>query len=229
MNEQETTTAAPYELDPATGIPKGFGIALAEAKLSRSEPLILMRAFCEPEPGQVAMTMQQWAGLEKIRSPLLVGRLPETLGELERAAKVFGMSAASADDMSEAMVLGEVLLDAVRAAFATSMPMKEPADDKEPAKDHELLREPDGFGQWLPIFACLVTQCGLSEDVALRMRVDRALALIAGHRRNQGWKADGWTYPEWEVVREFEERARAARQAGKAPAAAATNEEATNG
>ena len=61
----------------------------------------------------------------------------------------------------------------------------------------------DGFGAWAPIWACLVTQCGLDPERALAMRVDRAQVLIATHRRNQGWQVAGTPY----ALRDLEQEA----------------------
>ena len=160
----------------------------AEAALhSLWEPRCLARAFATPPAGAVAFTMQAWIDLEAIRSPLLHGALPG-LEELAATATCFGLPV---DELSgaDAVLVALALRRAVAAGFALALPMQHP-DPEQRAPD----AEPDGFGAWLPLFACLVVQCGLAPRDARALPVGEAYALTAALRRNAGWEATGTLY-----------------------------------
>jgi hypothetical protein len=168
---------------------QAMGRDLAAAMQSPWEPACIARAFRTERHDEMHLTMQGWIDLEAPRSPLLAGGLPEDAAQLDDAIRAFKFYSFKAEELSPeaAVELAAQMRDAVRAAFATALPMREP--DATAGSD-----APDGFGRWLPIFACLAVQCGLGETAALAMRVDRAFALVAGHRRNQGWEAAGTSY-----------------------------------
>jgi hypothetical protein len=109
------------------------------------------------------------------------------------------------------VLIERTLRAAVTEAFAMALPMRLP-DSPQGGVD-------DGFGAWLPIFAALVTQCGLTPQAALALRVDRAFALLAAHRRNQGWEVAGTPYALREVAEEPEG---SSAEAGPSPSMSAT-------
>ncbi len=163
-----------------------LGKDLAGALHSLWEPACLARAFATPGEGALVFTMQGWIDLDAARSPLLAGGLPETLEEIEAAVDAFRCGPV---DLSpdEAEGLGRLMREEIEAAFALGLRMRAPGAETG-------AEAPDGFGTWLPLWACLVTQCGLAPDAALALRVGRAFALVAGMRRNQGWECAGTTY-----------------------------------
>ena len=65
-----------------------------------------------------------------------------------------------------------------------------------------------GFGSLGPVLAFLVAECHLGVEEALGLRVDRAFALMALVRNNQGYRTVGPNYRE----REMEEREGTARR-----------------
>lgn len=165
----------------------GLSSEIAGAMQSPWEPACVARAFRAPGAGSVVFTMEGWIGLEAIRSPLLQGGLPADVEELAAAAAIFGLGI---DDLTpeEAVDLASAMRRAVSEAFAMSLRMEQPAVETDAAA------EPDGFGAWLPLYACLVTQCGLSRAEARACPVGEAYALTAAHRRNQGWRVAGTPY-----------------------------------
>lgn len=172
--------------DTAINDLRALGEELAGALRSGWEPACLARAFATPAAGALALTMQQWIDLDALRSPLLQGDLPETAAQLAAAAEIFGLALDDLDP-EEAAALGGAMLRACDAAFATALPMRPPQAEA----GSEMA---DGFGTWLPLWAFLVSQCGLAPDAASALRVDRAYALMAATRRNQGWECAGTPY-----------------------------------
>lgn len=172
-----------------------LGSEVAAALHSPWEPRCVARAFASGAP--LALTMQQWIDLDHARSPLLQDALPATAEELTVAAEIFALDVAEFSPQ-EAADVAELMLRAVRAAFALALPMRDPGAEKVATED-------DGFGTWLPLWAALVTQCGLAPDAALALRVDRAYALLTAHRRNQGWEPAGEPYALRDLVKAEEE------------------------
>lgn len=166
-----------------------LGEELAGALHSPWEPACIARAFSTPAEGELALTMQQWIDLDAIRSPLLQGDLPKTAAQLEAAAEIFGLALDDLDP-DEAAAIGGAMLRACGTAFATALPMRQP--DSQLSTNNSQLS--DGFGTWLAMWAFLVSQCGLAPDAACALRVDRAYALMAATRRNQGWECAGTPY-----------------------------------
>jgi hypothetical protein len=160
---------------------------LTAAKASPWEPRCIAHAFARQDAQPIDFTMQAWIELEAMRSPLLQGELPEDLEDLEDALNAVGQSAKDLDS-AQAIDVGHAVIVVISEAFAMALPMKEPGAETQETEG------PDGFGTWLPIFACLVTQCGLSPADARALRVAEAYALIAAHRRNQGWNEAGQPY-----------------------------------
>lgn len=180
--------------DAAINDLRALGEELAGALHSGWEPACLVRAFATPRAGELTLTMQQWMDLEARRSPLLTGRLPETAAELAAAAAVFAL-AFDGLTAEEAVDCGREMLAACDRAFATALAMRAPRteDGSEMA---------DGFGTWLPLWAFLVSQCGLSPRDAGALPVKHAYALMAATRRNQGWQCAGTPYALREIGNE---------------------------
>jgi hypothetical protein len=155
-----------------------LGREIAALEQSPWQPLCLAAAFATPRPGEIVFTLQHWIDLDRARSPLLLGRLPD-LDELREAAPIFGLEV-------EALTAEEAILvaEALRAAVADSLAMS--CGVKPPEVGERL--DPDGFGTWLPLLAFLITQAGLGLHEALHLPVRKALPLMAAHRYNQGWR-----------------------------------------
>lgn len=165
---------------------------LAAELRSPWQPRCIARAWRTPGEGDLVFTMQTWIDLDAARSPLLAGRAPETIEELAGAFAIFGIPFDAATPPEEAALIVAAMRRAIEEGFAAALPMRPP----EAADDDGA----DGFGVWLPLLACLVTQCGLEPEAALRLGVTRAHMLISAHRRNQGWEVAGQPY----AVRDME-------------------------
>lgn len=160
---------------------------IAEAENNPFQPRCIAAAFAEV-PSRFVLTMQVWINLAHSRSPLLLGRVPETIGELEDALTDFHYSGPTELDPEEMAQAAEEMLGAVNFGFSTVLAM-EPEEGKEDRSTAE-----DGFGSWAPILAALVTQLGLAVREALSLPVAQVYVLLASHRRNQGWRPAGTHY-----------------------------------
>lgn len=178
MNDSPSEDAELEEL-------RALSAEIAAAENSPWEPQCIARAFAPPRGG-VLFTMAEWLALSAVKSPLLQDAFPETADDLAAVGEVFrlDLEALTADELMAAV---RGIKRAVNEAFAMSLPMSSPG------AEHGS-QEEDGFGAWLPLWAFLVVQCGLSPDAALALGVGRAFALMAGTRRNQGWKTGGTPY-----------------------------------
>jgi hypothetical protein len=167
---------------------------LAAAEQSAWQPRCVARAMAAPEEGRPVFTMQTWIDLDAASSPLLEGRLPETEEDLHAAVDAFrcGPVDLSAE---EAVGLGLLMREAIEEAFAMSLPMNPPGDD---AGGSTSLC--NGFGDWLPIYAALIAQLGLSRSDARSIPVAEAYALLAADKRNRGWQPAGATYAQRDVI-----------------------------
>ena len=164
--------------------------ALAQAEQSPWEPRCVARAFMSPAPGALVLTMQRWIDLEAVKSPLLLGRLPDgddLVAQMSAAVHAFDLGAMEVTP-AELLELAEAMLDAVREAFAMNIKMRAPGASG--------LGAASGFGLALPILACLLSELHLSRLDALATPVCQAFGLIAGHRSNQGWTALDATYAQ---------------------------------
>ena len=168
---------------------------LAAADQGAWQPRCIARAFALPADGTPVFTMQVWIDLDAASSPLLEGRLPETEEELHAAVDAFrcGPVDLSAE---EAVGLGLMMREAIEEAFALSLPMNPPCDD-----GGGTMSLSGGFGDWLPIYAALVAQLGLSRAEARATPVGEAFALLAADKRNRGWMPSGATYAQRDVLR----------------------------
>ena len=165
---------------------------LAGAEQSAWQPRCIARAFATPPEGAPVFTLQTWIDLDAVSSPLLEGRLPETEEELHAAIDAFrcGPVDLSAE---EAVGLGLMMREAIEEAFAMSLPMTPPND----AGGGPIA---GGFGDWLPIYAALTAQLGLSRADARATPVGEAFALLAADKRNRGWMPAAATYAQRDVI-----------------------------
>jgi hypothetical protein len=163
-----------------------FGRDISEAMNGKWQPRCISNAFATHAATRFTLTMQAWIDLDAVRSRLLEGGLPATMGELGDALQAFGYRQEVEISAIEAAEMAHEMRAAVDAGFATSLAMSAP-EKTETAKG-------DGFGSWLPIVACLVSQLGISPREVGPLPVAQALALIAATRRNQGWTEAGTPY-----------------------------------
>lgn len=157
-----------------------FSEELAGQASSPWQPACVAQAWSQAGR-RVGFTMQAWIELERLRSPILLGELPDELTALEAAANVFGLSV---DGMqpADAIALGQALISAVQLAWSMRLKMQ-PAN---PAAHAD-----QGFGDWLPLLACLVSQAGLSLHEARSMEVAQAFSFLAAMRHNESWNLVG--------------------------------------
>lgn len=167
---------------------------LAAAEQSPWQPRCIARAFATPRAGAVVFTMQTWIDLDGASSPLLEGQLPETTEQISDAVDAFGCGPVDLS-VEEALGLGLMMREAIEEAFAMSLPMS-PPDDGDGAVSLS-----GGCGDWLPIYAALVAQLGLSRADARATPVGEAFALLAADKRNRGWHPTGATYAQRDVLR----------------------------
>lgn len=176
---------------------RALGEELAAAEQSRWEPRCVCRAFASV-PGKLVLTMQGWIDLHAVCSPFLENRIPDgddLEQQLSAAVDAFGLGPLEATP-EEAYRLGMAMLDAVNEAFTTQLRMHPPGESQPQA--------PGGFGNFLPILACLIAQLGMSRRDALTTPVAQAFALIASHRSNQGWLVTGSTYTQRDLIAKTE-------------------------
>jgi hypothetical protein len=168
---------------------------LAAAERSTGEPRCITRAFASRTTGELVLTMQGWIDLEEARSPLLEARIPDgddALEQLNAAVDAFRCGPLDVTATEAARLAGK-MLTAVQRAFGTVLPMSPP----NPAQGSN-----DGFGTWLPVFTCLVSQVGLSRREALDLPVEQAHAIVAAMRHNEGWSSAGVTYAQRNIIEE---------------------------
>jgi hypothetical protein len=171
---------------------------LAAAALARGgwEPACIARAFATPQLGDLAFTMQAWIDLSDARSPLLDGRRTQTPEEFAAAWLAFGLPAETLATRSgeEMLDIESVMLAEIAEGFSMVLPMRQPPRYLPDREESAPPSEPDGFGDWAPMMACLVTQLRLALAEARPLKVSAAHVLIAAHRRNDGWSLGGTPY-----------------------------------
>jgi len=170
---------------------------LLAAEQSPWQPMCVARMFARDAGTPFVLTMQGWIDLEARRCPLLVGELPEAeeaIEEFEAAFAAFGHTATTPEacEPHELVMLGHMMMRAIRDAFAMQVRLSPPEGCQIAAKDN-------GMGQWLPVMACLGGQMGMSLAEARAMPAGEAFALIAAHRCNEGWSVAGEDYATREV------------------------------
>ncbi len=158
---------------------------LAAAAQGPFEPRCVARAFAQHPRRTFIFTMQVWINLDFIRSPLLLGNSLTTLEEIEAALLAFGYATPEDTTPKDALYLVEGMSEAIHEAFAMTIRMR-PAEAAT-ARDY-------GFGAWLPLLACLISEMGMSRAEALACPAGQAFALIAAMRCNQGWNETGTPY-----------------------------------
>lgn len=165
---------------------RALGDELADARRSPWEPRCVARAFATPLEDDCILTMQGWIDLEAIRSPILNGEPFADPMQITHAGLAFGLCIDERLTEEEALVLIENMREAINEAFAMSLPMK--------PRNPDGTADRDGFGNWLPTFAFLVSECGMAPRIALAMPVRQVLPLLSATRRNQGWVEAGEPY-----------------------------------
>lgn len=170
---------------------------IATANRSPWEPRVVCDAFSRDACDLFRFTMQVWIDLEAVRSPLLLGRLPDASEDPQRvlqdALRAFGL-ANSGQFFSPDLAIRTMaqMLMVIEQGFRANVRMMVPGENTSSAG-------PDGFGDWQAIFSCLVAELGLRPQDALDLRVDAAFVLLVGHRRNNGRVAGSMTYAEMEL------------------------------
>jgi hypothetical protein len=179
----DAETRARLEAESRERKARGTSGKLAAAMASPWEPWTVAQAFATPVAGMPVFTMQVWIDLAAVRSPLLSG------GELDHdqvlaAFLAFGLRMEEFTGEQAAVAVVKMRL-AIAEGWAAAIPMRPPKS---------VPQRPDGFGTWAPLLACLVAECGLSDERALAMKVSAMHVLVASHRRNQGWEEGGVPY-----------------------------------
>jgi len=154
------------------------------------QPRCVARAFCSPDVDHpFVFTMQAWIDLDAAQSPFLLGELPSPdLGEegvieaFNAAFAAFGLEAPKLREcgVDQFIHIGNCIIRAINRGFAMRLRMH-------PPKGFESAGGDDGFGDWLPVMACLKAQLYFAWEEAMALPVDRAFGLINAHRRNEGW------------------------------------------
>lgn len=164
---------------------QAISLALAQAESVRREPRCLARVLATPKRGELRLTLQMWIDLEEADSPLMRGEAPTTEAELDAAFDAFGLDWRGLEP-EELLLIVRKMQRLVANRSALYLPMIPPGEQGSAT--------PDGFGEWAPLYACLVTQCGIARAEARQMDVDEMYVLIAAHRRNEGWRVGGMPY-----------------------------------
>ena len=182
----ENMNALTPEIDAELDALKEIGMEAARALQSPWQPRCVSAAFIAPRTPFV-FTMQAWIELDAERSPLLIGELPETEQQLAAALAAFGHAGPVELTPEEAAGLALAMREAVDAGYSTMLKMRKPGAEEAAGGN-------DGFGQWLPLFACLVVQCSLSAEEARALPVAQVFALIAAMRHNESWECASEPY-----------------------------------
>ncbi|MGA3169470.1 MAG: hypothetical protein ABSE62_00500 [Chthoniobacteraceae bacterium] len=163
---------------------------LAGTAQSPWQPRCVARAFRTPAASHAfVFTMQAWIDLDAVQSPFLLEELPDPdLGHeaiiraFEEAFAAFGHTSTTPAECApfELALLGKSMIRVIRQGFAMRLRMNPPKGMESGGGD-------DGFGDWLPVMACLKAQLYFGWEEALAMHVERALAVVNAHRRNEGW------------------------------------------
>ena len=166
-----------------------LGEELQAARSSHWQPAAVAKAF--GERGKRRLTMQGWIELDWVRSPLLEGKYPGTMGEIEEVFRAFGERREGLAPEETVERIGK-MKEAIEEGFAALMTMAPPDGEGGEGRDA-------GMGNWLPMVACLVGEMGIGPAAALALPVGQALALIAALRANQGWMPRRDTYRDREA------------------------------
>jgi hypothetical protein len=170
---------------------------LAGTARSPWQPRCVARAFRSPEADDrhqisqaFVFTMQTWIDLDAVQSPFLLEELPDpdlgheaVISAFEEAFAAFGHTGTTPAECApfQLVLLGKSMIRVIRQGFAMRLRMNPPKGFESSAGSD------DGFGDWLPVMACLKAQLYFGWEEALAMQVERALAVVNAHRRNEGW------------------------------------------
>lgn len=159
------------------------------------QPRCVSRVFGSASAGQsFVFTMQVWIDLDAVRSPFLLGELPDpdddVLERFREAFAAFGHVAAEPEKLEgdELALLGHKILRAIREGFAMRVKLGPPPGSK--------LAEDPGLGEWLSMLRFLKAQMGFSLAEALALPVAQAFALIVSQRTFEGWSVQGESYSD---------------------------------
>ncbi len=194
---------------------QALGMAVAEGLHEPFEPRVIAHCFARrdhmPE-ARPRLTMQGWIDLEAARSPFLLEEpSQEPMRDVEIALRALGWDAEIEElrrrdwrgrrkiTVPRLAELTVQILAALRERHSTGIAMAPAGGGKRAEHDMESSLEDDGFGNWGPVMACLLSELRFSLKEALGCDVSAAFALIAAMRRNQGWKACGDHYRAREV------------------------------
>lgn len=173
---------------------------LLEAERSPWQPRCVALAFRE-HAGAFVFTMQVWIDLSAVRSPFLLGTLPDpdeddVLERFREAFAAFGHASADLEklDGDELALLGHKMVRTIREAFAMRVNLLPPEGAK--------VQENPGTGEWLTILRFLKAQMGFSLAEALSAPVAQAFALIVSQRTFEGWTLADETYAFRDVAEE---------------------------
>lgn len=186
-NGAPVSSTSPQELEE---LRKLSGDIAANEK-SPWQPSCISAAFATVQRAFV-FTMQAWINLDFVRSPILHGKLPvegDVLHQLSDAVDAFDAGPFNDISPEEAIALGELMLEEVNRGFGMVLKMNPPAGMRAGGSD-------DGFGSWLPVLTCLISELEMRESDALATHVGQAFALIATYRHNQGWTCGGISYAQ---------------------------------
>jgi hypothetical protein len=177
--------------------PKKASAKMAAMENSIWQPGCVSRMFANDARGELdpVFTMQAWINLDRARSPLIYGKVPNTWAEAMAAFRAFGLSLEDFECEPEEIgtVVGEVVLKmhaAIQAGFGMAIEMQPPQQkgvEYEPPQKNQ-------FGSYLSLYACLVVKCGVAPEGVDYLEVGRARALVAAMRGNEGWRVVGLPY-----------------------------------
>ncbi|HEX4085927.1 MAG TPA: hypothetical protein VHY22_13520 [Chthoniobacteraceae bacterium] len=180
----------PHPSDDGLEDLRGLQASIAGASESPWQPRCVAEAFRSRDGEHpFVFTMQVWIDLDAVESPFLAGRLPdpemleyEDIRQIyDEAFTAFGCSRPKPDcTAGQFAFFGDSMIRAVRRGFAMRLRMKPPRGFESGASD-------DGFGDWLPVMACLKAQLFFTWTEARMLPVEAAFGLINAHRRNEGW------------------------------------------
>jgi hypothetical protein len=143
-------------------------------------------------------TMQAWINLDRARSPLLYGKLPNEWHGAKAAFRAFGFDLVEyiegqecpEEEVSAAVAtVLEKMNKAIKAGFAMAVSMDPPHVEGMKYESHR-----NEFGSYLSLWACLVKQCHVLPECADMLEVGRARALVAAMRGNEGWTVSDTPY-----------------------------------
>ena len=182
---------------------RGLAAELAEVEASPWQPRTVRNAFL-PVPVLVGhimlqpLTMIRWLRLDRVQSPFLGGAWPldttVQVRALVSAVAILSGDQGVDEERFIQIVTPEETLEGFRTvatlisdAFSPDIEMRREGPDV-PA------HRPGGFGRWLVLMTCLITDLGLSVSEAMQIPVAQALCLHACHSWRNGFVPAHETY-----------------------------------